>query len=48
MFDVDLFFSLCEKYDVQLSNTEAYPMMKDREQMHVITKDDVHRIFISH
>ena len=45
MFDKDLFLSLCEKYGVELSETATSPMIRDGEQMHVITNDDVNRVF---
>ena len=45
MFDKDLFLSLCEKYDVELSVTATSPMIKEGEQAHAITKDGVSRIF---
>ena len=45
MFDKDLFLSLCEKYDVELSVTATSPMIKEGEQAHVITEDDVSRVF---
>ena len=37
MFDKDLFLSLCEKYDVELSVTATSPMIKEGEQAHAIT-----------
>lgn len=45
MFDKELFFSLCEKYNVELSVTATSPMIKEGAQVHVITDDDVSRIF---
>lgn len=45
MFDKDLFLSLCEKYDVELSETATSPMIKEGEQAHAITGDDVKRVF---
>mgnify|MGYP000674148963 CR=1 FL=1 len=33
MFDKDLFLSLCEKYDVELSKTAMSPMLKDGDQL---------------
>ena len=45
MFDKDLFLSLCEKYDVELSETATSPMIKDGNQIHVITEGDVNRVF---
>ena len=49
MFDKDLFLSLCEKYDVELSASVVSPMIchrKEEEQMHTITVDDVKRVFV--
>lgn len=45
MFNKDLFLSLCEKYDVELSATATSPMIKGGEQTHAITDDDVKRVF---
>lgn len=45
MFDKDLFLSLCEKYDVELSETASSPMIKAGMEVHAITNDDVNRIF---
>lgn len=45
MFDKDLFLSLCEKYGVELSATATSPMIKEGEQAHTITNDDVSRVF---
>ena len=44
MFDKDLFLSLCEKYDVELSVTATSPIIKEGEQAHVITEDDMSRV----
>lgn len=33
MFNKDLFLSICEKYDVELSQTADSPMLKSRESM---------------
>lgn len=46
MFDRDLFLSLCEKYNVELSDTVISPMIKEGGQIREITNDDVRRIFI--
>lgn len=46
MFDKDLFFSLCEKYDVELSKTATSPMIIDDVDVHTITNDDMNRIFV--
>lgn len=45
MFNKDLFLSLCERYNVELSATANSPMIKEGEQAHVITVDDVNRVF---
>ena len=45
MFDKNLFLSLCEKYDVELNMTATSPMIKEGEQAHAITEDDVSRAF---
>lgn len=45
MFDKDLFLSLCEKYDVELSETATRPMIREGIDVHAITDDDVNRIF---
>lgn len=45
MFDKDLFLSLCEKYDVELSETATSPMIREEIEVHAITDDDVNRIF---
>ena len=48
MFDKDLFLSLCEKYDVDLSETAISPMIKEGMELHPITDDDLNRIFSSY
>lgn len=45
MFNRDLFFSLCEKYGIELSETATSPMIRDGSTVHAITDDDVNRIF---
>ena len=45
MFNKELFLSLCEKYNVELSETVTSPMIKDGDQIHEITSDDVNRVF---
>ncbi len=47
MLDKDLFFSLCKKYNVELSNTIDEPVLKDADGVHAITSGDVKRIFMS-
>lgn len=45
MFNKDLFLSLCGKYNVELSDTLARPMMKVGSQLCDITNSDVSRVF---
>lgn len=45
MFDKDLFYSLCEKYQVELSSKYDSPMIRNGEDIHAITADDVKRVF---
>lgn len=45
MFDKNLFFALCEKYNVELSDSEKKPMIKDGNGVHTVTNEDVRRIF---
>lgn len=45
MFDKDLFFALCEKYNVELNDSANEPMMKDGNGVHPITNEDVSRVF---
>ncbi len=45
MFNKDLFLSLCGKYDVELSDTLARPMMKVESELHDITNHDINRVF---
>lgn len=45
MFDKDLFFALCEKYNVELSDSAKKPMIKDGNGVHAVTNEDVSRIF---
>lgn len=47
MFDKDLFFSLCEKYNVELSEIAEKPMIRDGAEVRAVTGEDVNRIFIS-
>lgn len=47
MFDKDLFLSLCEKYEVELSETADSPMIREGNQTRAITADDVNRVFAS-
>lgn len=41
MFNKELFLSLCKKYNVELSNTAASPMIKVGTDTHEITESDV-------
>ena len=45
MFDKNLFFALCEKYNVELSDSAEEPMIKDGNGVHAVTSEDVSRIF---
>lgn len=45
MLDKSLFFALCEKYNVELSDSAEKPMIKDRNGVHPITSEDVSRVF---
>lgn len=47
MFNKELFLSLCGKYNVELSDTSARPMIKEGTQISDITDFDVHRLFTS-
>ena len=43
MFNKDLFYSICEKYNVELSEKFDCPMINDETGTHKITKEDVER-----
>ncbi len=45
MFDKNLFFTLCERYNVELSDSANEPMLKDRNGVHAVTSEDVNRVF---
>ena len=45
MFDKDLFLSLCGKYNVELSDTLARPMMRVGSELHDITNRDINCVF---
>lgn len=45
MFDKDLFYTLCEKYNVELSDSAKRPMIKNGNDVHPVTNEDVSRIF---
>lgn len=45
MFDKDLFLALCEKYNVELSDSAKEPMIKDRNGIHAVTNEEVSHIF---
>lgn len=47
MFDKNLFFSLCEKYNVELSDSATEPMIKDGTGIHALTNEDINRVFAS-
>ena len=40
MFDKNLFFALCEKYNVELSDSAKKPMLKDRNGVHLHFKKE--------
>ncbi len=46
MLDKNLFFALCEKYNVELSDNAKQPMMKDHNGIHAVTVEDVSRVFV--
>lgn len=48
MFDKDLFLLLCEKYDVELSEINDAPVIKNGLIVHEITDEDVVRAFEFH
>ena len=45
MFDKDLFYALCEKYNVELSDGVKEPMIRDRNGVHAVTYEDISRIY---
>lgn len=45
MFDRDLFYELCGKYNVELSEYVEEPMIKDGNGVHAITGEDISRVF---
>lgn len=45
MFDKELFYSLCKKYDVELSDRYDRPMIKDGKEIRPIIAEDVNRVF---
>lgn len=45
MFDKDLFYSLCEKYDIELSDSIDEPMLKDGDVMRPIVGADIKCVF---
>lgn len=45
VFDQNLFFALCEKYDVELSSSVKEPMIKGKNGVRAVTSEDVSRIF---
>ena len=46
MFNKGLFLSLCGKYDVELSDTLARPMIKVESELHDITNCDINRVLV--
>ncbi len=47
MFDKNLFFALCEKYDIELSETAKEPMIKSKNGIYPVTSEDDNRIYAS-
>lgn len=45
MFDKELFYSLCEKYSVELSDEYDKPMIWDEKEVREILPSDVKHIF---
>ena len=45
MFDKELFYSLCDKYQVELSDKYDNTMIKDGEEIKVLNGDEVKKIF---
>lgn len=45
MFNKELFYSLCAKYDAELSQTVAEPMLRDKDGMHAVSDKDINHIF---
>lgn len=43
MFDKNLFIELCEKYDVELSDSVKKPMIRDGNGIYMVAGDDVSR-----
>lgn len=44
MFDKDLFLSICEKYNVEFSQTADSPMLREGKEIHSITSNDVNQV----
>lgn len=44
MFDQNLFFALCEKYNVELSSSATEPMIKDENGVHAVSSGDLIQI----
>ncbi len=45
MFNRELFYSLCDKYDVEMSDSFDRFMIKDGGSIRPLVEDDVWRIF---
>ncbi len=45
MFDKNLFYDLCRKYHVELSDSADKPMIKDKDGIHEITQKVIRQIF---
>ncbi|SEF89886.1 hypothetical protein SAMN05216537_11253 [Lachnospira multipara] len=41
MFDKYLFLSICEKYDIEFSQTADSPILREGEVIHPITCNDI-------
>ena len=48
MFDKNLFYALCEKYNVELSSDAKTPIIKDENGVHGVATEDISRIFAKH
>lgn len=48
MFNEELFFSLCEKYDVEISTTALAPMIKDESGCRPIIEENIENMFLTY
>lgn len=45
MLDKDLFFSICERYNIEFNENASTPMIKEEDnELHTITKDDIRKV----